>query len=139
MIPGSQLSTAVKCQVLYFSIFARHYFDLVHQACSLRKLSTYNLSIASITFFRAYVQGRLQCVLRNGAYSQEDSVTSGMPQRLILGPLLFCIFIKKSCICAIHVHQSGVIYFADDGTFNAANDNKDRLCIYRDFQQSLKQ
>ena len=58
----------------------RKAFDLVHHDILLRgkkqwkqtnKLSTYNLSIASIAFLRSYLQDHQQCVLVNGTYSQE--------------------------------------------------------------------
>ena len=38
----------------------------------LKKLSTYNFSIANIAFLWSYLQDRLQCVLVNGTYSQES-------------------------------------------------------------------
>ena len=58
----------------------RKAFDLVHHDILLNKLSTYNLGIASIAFLRSYLQDRLQCVLVNGTYSQETSITSGVLQ-----------------------------------------------------------
>ena len=45
-------------------------FGLVHPDILLKKPPSYNLSMASITFLRSYLQGRLQCVLVNGTYSQ---------------------------------------------------------------------
>ena len=40
-----------------------------------------------------------------------------------------------TCPCVLHVRQSNVNLFADDGTLNTANDNIDN--IRRDLQQSL--
>ena len=65
---------------------------------TLKKLSSYSLSMASITFLRSYLQERLQCVLVNGTYSQETSKTSGVPQGSIDW---FCIFLSDLPMCLI--------------------------------------
>ena len=70
----------------------------------------------------------------NGTYSQETSITSGVPQRSILGPLPFCIFINDLPLCLTRASVQCDL-FADYGTLNTANDNIDN--IRRDLQQSL--
>ena len=112
----------------------RKAFDLVHHEILLKKLSMCNLSIATIAFLQSYLQDRLQCVLVNGTYSQETSITSGVLQGSILGMLLFCIFINDLPLCLTRASIQCDL-FADDGTLNTVNDNMDN--IRRDLQQSL--
>jgi len=119
--------------MLRFSTFARH-LTWFHYDILPKKLSSYNLSMASITFLRAYLHGRLQCVLVNGTYSQETSLTSWVPQGPIWGPLLFRIFINDWPMCITRPSVQCDV-FADDGTLNTANDNIDNR--RRDLQHSL--
>ena len=112
----------------------RKVFDLVHHDILLKKLSSYNLSMASITFLRSYLHGCLQCVLAYGTYFQETSITSEVSQGSIPGPLLFCIFINDLAMCLTRPSVQCNL-FADDDTLNTANDNIDN--IRRDLQQSF--
>ena len=100
--------------------------DLVRHNILLKKLSPNNLSMATVTFLRSYLQGRLQCALVNGTYSQETSITSGVPHGSILGALLFCIFINDLPLCFICPSVQCDL-FPDDSTLNTANDNIDNI------------
>ena len=54
-------------------------------------------------FIKEYLQGRQQRVLVKGKLSNTCIVKSGLPQGLILGPLLFVLFIKsiQDCISPV--------------------------------------
>ena len=85
-------------------------------------------------FLQSYLHGWLQCVLVDGIYSKETSITCGVPKWSILGPLLFGIFINYLPLCLSSKSVKRDL-FADDGTLNTANDNIDN--IRKDLQQSL--
>ena len=54
------------------------------------------------------------------SYSDWDNVTRGIPQRSILGPLLFNIFINNIFLL---VEKSDICKFADDNTLSACGDS----------------
>ena len=101
-------------------------FDTINHNLLLSKLkSQFNLSDSLCQLLHSYLNERSQAVSIDGSTSDYVSITSGVPQGSILGPILFSMFINDLPITI----QSSVTtaLFADDSTFFVSADNVD--CI----------
>ena len=73
-------------------------FNKVDHTKLLGRLQQYGISGKLHDWFRSYLQGRKQQVTVLGATSQELTVTSGVPQGSLFGPiLLFVDDLPKYC------------------------------------------
>ena len=81
-------------------------FDTLDHHILLNKLKFYGLSSTHLKWFDSYLHGRKQYVDPNTTY-----IGTGVPQRSILGPLLFIIYMND-----IHMASQNfnVIMYADD-------------------------
>ena len=78
----------------------------------------YFQNLSTVSVLTSYLQDRTQRVFLNGQYSTEGIVECGIPQRSILGPLLFCIFIND---LPLKITNDNVVcdLFADDNSIHS--------------------
>lgn len=88
-------------------------FDIVHHSILLNKLSEIGFSESALKFMYAYLTNRSQCVVDSVSNQRSKSVkiNMGVPQRSVIGPLLFTLFVND--ISSRLTHSKHII-FADD-------------------------
>ena len=69
-------------------------FDTVNHQILLDKLHCYGIGDGELFFFRSYLQNRTQCCSVNEQISTLQTVTCGVPQGSIIGPLLFILCVN---------------------------------------------
>ena len=70
-------------------------FDTLDHSILLHKLKYYEVNTVPLNWFESYLEDRFQFVDYDGTKSNITSITTGVPQGSILGPLLFIIYIYK--------------------------------------------
>ena len=69
-------------------------FDTLDHSVVLDKLASLGFSKASVQWFKAYLTDRTQSVVVNRSTYDPQSISFGVPQRSLIGPLLFIIYIN---------------------------------------------
>ena len=77
------------------------------------KLNAYGLSLPTLKLVHNYLQNRKQRIKNSTAYNLWEEIFSGLPQGLILGALLFNIFL---CDLFLTVGGTYLTNYADDTT-----------------------
>ncbi|CAM5165724.1 unnamed protein product [Natator depressus] len=104
-------------------------FDTVPHGELLVKLDKMGINRKTERWIRNWLKGRLQWVLLKGELSGWREVTSEVPQGLVLGPILFNLFITDLGTKS----ESVLIKFADDTKLGGiANLEKDRDILQDD-------
>ena len=83
-------------------------FDRVCHEILLHKLHFYGIKGLSLQWFKSYLLNCTQFVKFNNSYSTKQHISIGVPQGLILGPILFLLNVNdfpqsfKNCKCIIY-------------------------------------
>jgi hypothetical protein len=85
-------------------------FDTVDHSILLMKSEAIGLNTDVLQWFRSYLSDRQQLVDVSGTFSSRERVTCSVPQRSILGPLLFLIYLNDMQA----VVKNKLLLYADD-------------------------
>ena len=88
----------------------------------LVKLKTYGFSNQALSLLQSYLCNRFQRSIINDLFSSWNEVIIGVPQGLILGPLLFNIFLNEIIFCL-----SRNVNYADDNTLYKSGENMRKI------------
>lgn len=91
-------------------------FDKVCHKLLLYKLNQLNLDTNILKWIECFLSNRTQFVTANGHNSPLRSITSGVPQGSVLGPLLFLIYINdlpSSLSSNIHLFADDCVIFRE--------------------------
>ena len=86
-------------------------FDTVSHPCLLSKLPCYGIFETELNWIFDYPFNRTQCIAYNNDCSNLESVTLGVPQGSILGPLLLIILANDTYHC---LDKCTMLMYADN-------------------------
>ena len=88
-------------------------FDTINHELLIAKLHPYGFSIEALEVLLIYLQERWQRVKINRTFSSWTQLLQGIPQGLVLGPMLFIIYINDMFFALSEIN---ICNFAHDTT-----------------------
>lgn len=98
-------------------------FDTLDHKILLHKLKYYGINGAALSWFDSYLSNRLQYVEIDSSKSSYLSLSTGVPQGSILGPLLFLIYMNDITESSSYFK---FILYADDSTLKSVINTNDK-------------
>ncbi len=104
-------------------------FDLFDHQILLKKLKMNKCSNKTMKWFQSYLNHRSQCTVFKGKVSETSTITYGVLQGSILGPMFFILFIND---LPIHIENSDCDMYADDSSVNESHSRDTRTSDHSD-------
>ena len=101
-------------------------FDTVNHRILIEKMQRYGIRGHILDWFKSYLNNRKQFTHINHTNSDLNSISCGVPQGSILGPLLFILYINDISNIS---HLMHTILFADDTTILIKSDTASTAII----------
>ena len=115
-----QLDNGEKVGVIFMDLSKA--FDTINHSLLLSKLKAYGFSNQALRLLQSYLCNRFQRSIINGFFSSQNEMITRVPQGLILGPLLFNIFLNEIIFCL-----SRNVNYADDNTLYKSGENMRKI------------
>lgn len=110
-------------------------FDKVSHRLLVHKLAYYGIRNNILAWVKDFLRNREQTVVVDGQVSNSASVTSGVPQGSVIGPLLFLIYIND---LPNYVRHTSTSLFADDSMISRTIRNKSDECLLQSDLNNLQ-
>ena len=104
-------------------------FDKVSHVKLIQKLEAYGINCIFVRGIESFFAGRKQRVVIGDNNSEWVDMTSSVPQRSVLGPLLFTIFIND---LLEKVRNECRLYADDSKLIGVIKKDEDVICIQKD-------
>ena len=89
----------------------------------------YGICDTALSWFKTYLSNRKHFVQYKSCSSSIDSISTGVPQGSVLGPLLFIIYSNDLPLCLNTKNTTKCILFADDTTIYETSSDVNKLYI----------